>query len=204
MIARVAPTNTLVVFTSDHGSQVGAQGVAPWNKKQPYQASIHVPWIMRLPGVLEGASAATRSLARSTSSPPSVALLGVPIPRTVEGYDLSGAWRGRAGAIEQDAVLTMNFSSRYDWIGNGAEWRGVRTKRYNYAAWLDGREVHLRSGARSAARCTTWHDAPEARSDASPWTRRMADLQAQRGDVLVPCESYRDWFDTQRRVVRNA
>lgn len=30
--------NTLVVFTSDHGSQVGAQGVRPWEKRSPYEA----------------------------------------------------------------------------------------------------------------------------------------------------------------------
>jgi hypothetical protein len=32
----------------------------------------------------------------------------------------------------------------------------------------------------------------------------MERLQAARGDVLQPCENYRSWLDSQRRVVRNA
>ena len=33
---------------------------------------------------------------------------------------------------------------------------------------------------------------------------RLEALLAERKDALVPCSSYRDWFDSQRRVVRNA
>jgi hypothetical protein len=50
-------------------------------------------------------------------------LCNVPISRTVEGVDLSDAWLGKPGAKEQKAVLTMNFSARYDWFADGAEWR---------------------------------------------------------------------------------
>ena len=31
----------------------------------------------------------------------------------------------------------------------------------------------------------------------------LLSLQTDRGDDLLPCESYRGWFDTQRRVVRS-
>jgi arylsulfatase A-like enzyme len=46
--------NTLVVFTSDHGTQVGAHGIRPWAKKMPYEESLRVPWIMRWPGTFDG------------------------------------------------------------------------------------------------------------------------------------------------------
>jgi hypothetical protein len=32
----------------------------------------------------------------------------------------------------------------------------------------------------------------------------LRELQARRGDALVPCTQWSDWFDDQRRVVRNA
>jgi len=195
--------DTLVVFTSDHGSQAGAQGVAPWNKKQPYEASIRVPWVMRLPGVLEGDIRRDALTAPVDLFPSLCSLLDIPIPRTVEGHDLSGAWRGEPDAVEQDGLLTMNFSSRYDWIGNGAEWRGVRTKAHSYARWLDGREV-LFDLESDPLELHSLADNPVHRSLKADLIAQMQALQTQRGDALVPCESYRDWFDTQRRVVRNA
>jgi hypothetical protein len=33
---------------------------------------------------------------------------------------------------------------------------------------------------------------------------RMRELQARRGDELVSCTRWSDWFDEQRRVVHNA
>jgi arylsulfatase A-like enzyme len=195
--------HTLVVFTSDHGSQVGAQGVRPWSKKHPYQASLHVPCILRLPGVLEGGRRRDTLTSPVDLMPSLCSLCGVPIPRTVEGHDLSAAWRGVPGAFEQEAVLTMNFSSRYDWIGNGQEWRGVRTRRYNYAAWLDGRR-ELYDLERDPLEMRNLADAPQYSAVQAQLEETKRRLQAQRGDVLGPCEMYRDWFDSQRRVVRNA
>jgi arylsulfatase A-like enzyme len=195
--------NTLVVFTSDHGSQVGAHGVRPWDKRRPYQESTHVPCIMRLPGVLDGGLVRDTLTAPVDFFPSFCSLFGIPIPRTVEGCDLSAAWLGEAGAREQEAVLTMNFSAQFDWFADGLEWRGVRTKRHNYARWLGGRtelydleqdplEMHNLAGDPGHA----------------PLERRMEGLlealQAKRGDKLVPCTQWSDWLDHQRRVVRNA
>ena len=42
---------------------------------------------------------------------------------------MADAWRGVEGAFEQEAVLTMNFTATYDWLLDGKEWRGVRSKR---------------------------------------------------------------------------
>ena len=46
--------NTLVIFTSDHGTQGGAHGIHPSRKLSPYQESLKVPMLARLPGVFEG------------------------------------------------------------------------------------------------------------------------------------------------------
>jgi arylsulfatase A-like enzyme len=195
--------NTLVVFTSDHGSQVGAQGVRPWEKRRPYEESIHVPCIMRLPGILDGGGMRDTLTAPVDFFPSLCSLFGIPIPRTVEGIDLFDAWLGVPGAREQEAVLTMNFSAQYDWFADGLEWRGARTKRYNYARWLSGKtelydlqedpfEMHNLAG-------DSQHKGLQDRMEGL-----MRDLQAKRGDELVPCTQWRHWLDNQRRVVRNA
>jgi arylsulfatase A-like enzyme len=195
--------NTLVVFASDHGTQAGAHGVRPWEKRHPYQESLHVPLIMRLPGVLDGGRRCDTLTAPVDLFPSFCSLSGVPIPRTIEGIDLSDAWLGVPGAAEQEAVLTMNFSAQFDWLADGLEWRGVRTPRYNYCRWLDGRtelydlahdplETHNLAGDGQQA-------ALERQMEGL-----LRELQARRGDELVPCTQWSHWFDAQRRVVRNA
>ena len=42
--------NTLVVYTSDHGDQVGEHGL--WFKQTFYEGSIRVPAVLSWPGVL--------------------------------------------------------------------------------------------------------------------------------------------------------
>jgi arylsulfatase A-like enzyme len=130
-------------------------------------------------------------------------LCGVPVPRTVEGYDLSAAWRGLPGAFEQDAVLTMNFTAAHDYLVGGHEWRGVRTKTHAYSRWLDGR-VALHDLTRDPLEQRNLADAPAATEVRRRLERRLQELMAQRADALVPCATYDAWLDSYRRVVRNA
>ena len=96
---------------------------------------------MRLPGVFDG----NRTCGTLTSPvdlfPSLCGVCGIQPPRTVEGYDLSASWRGDTGAFEQEAVLTMNFGATYDYLVDGNEWRGVRTKTHSYARWLDDKRM---------------------------------------------------------------
>ena len=195
--------DTLVVFTSDHGSQVGAHGINPWEKRHPYEESLHVPCVMRLPGTVDAGISNDTLTAPVDLFPSLCGLLGVPIPRTVEGRDLSQAWLGLDRSNEQEGVLTMNFSSEYDRIASGLEWRGVRTKRYTYARWLDGRE-ELYDLDNDPRQMENLIDDAAYAGRLEHMRGLLAGLQQQRADALVPCESYRDWYDTQRRVVRNA
>lgn len=70
-------------------------------------------------------------------------LCGLNTPRTVEGFDNAAAWRGLAGAGEQDALFTMNFSRMHDNFADGWEWRGVRTRQHTYARRRPMRNVLL-------------------------------------------------------------
>jgi len=195
--------NTLVVFTSDHGTQVGAHGLGAWEKKLPYEESLHVPLVMRWPGVFEPGARCDTLTAPVDIFPSLCGLLELPVPRSVEGYDLSAAWRGKPGAFEQDAVLTMNFTASHDYLKDGQEWRGVRTRDWAYTRWLDGRTelFDLRNDPRQMR---TLADDPGAAATRVALDSRLRELMSRRGDALVPCHTYADWFDVQRRVVRNA
>jgi arylsulfatase A-like enzyme len=195
--------NTLFVFTSDHGNQGCAHTERFWNKKSPYEESLHVPCVMRLPGTFAPGSRCDALTAPVDFLPSLCTLCGVPVPRTVEGADLSAAWRGAAEAPAQDALFCMNFGGRTDWYEDGNEWRGVRTRDWQYTRWLDGR-TELYDLNDDPLQRTNLAGEPAHAATRQELDARLKALQRQRGDELLPGSSYADWVDEQRRVVRNA
>jgi arylsulfatase A-like enzyme len=195
--------DTILVFHSDHGTQGGGHGVVPWMKKYPYEDSIRVPTIIRFPGIMAAGVIRDTLTAMPDIFPSLCGLADIPVPRSVEGLDLSASWRGLDGASEQDAVLTMNFSAKYDMFEDGMDWRGVRTKTHSYAVWLDGRTVLYDLG-NDPLQLNNLAGLPAATDLESELQAKMEDLQRRRGDQLLPCTQMQDWFDSQRRVVKNA
>ena len=116
---------------------------------------------------------------------------------------MSQAWLGAAGANEREAVGTMNFTNTYDYLLEGREWRGVRTKDYSYARWLDGK-VELFDLKADGLEMDNLAEKVEAQDLRERLEGRLGGLMAERNDELVACDRYEDWFDGQRRVVRNA
>lgn len=194
--------NTIFVFTSDHGTQAGSQGIAPWQKKMPYEGSIHVPCIIHYPNGLAPGRRCEALTALTDYFPTLCSLAGITPPRSIEGQDLAGAWLGEPGAPERDAVFTMNFSAAFDWLESGLEWRGIRTKTECYVRWLDGRTEMFDLKADPLQ-----NNNLAGRADQQEREARLAALlesfQTRRGDALIPITEWSNWFDNQRRVVRN-
>jgi arylsulfatase A-like enzyme len=195
--------NTLIVFTSDHGTQGGAHDRGPWDKMVPHEESLRVPLIVRLPGILDGGTRRDALMTPVDFFPTLCGLCDVPVPRSVEGHDLSAAWRGEPDAFEQDAVLTMNFTASYNHLGPGTEWRGVRTKTHSYSRWLDG-TVALYDITRDPMEQQNLVKVPDAASVRDRLEQRLQELMLRRADMLQPCASYQFWYDAYRRVVRNS
>ncbi len=192
--------DTIVVFTSDHGTQAGSQGVNPWSKKNPYDASVRVPGIVRFPGQL--APGRVDSVFSMVDWFPTLCTLaGLPVPRSVEGSDRARVLAGEPEEGDEADAFLMNFSKWFDWFKDGAEWRGVRTRRYTYAAWLDGRrELYdlAQDPLQQENLAGRGHAAEAALID------KLHGHQQARRDELVPCTAWKHWLDEQRRVVRNA
>ena len=195
--------NTIVVFSSDHGSQVGAHGVRPWQKKNPYEESIKVPTIARFPGVLGRGVRNDTLMSIADFFPTLCGLCKIPVPRSIEGKNLSDAWLGRDQAFEQDALLLMNFSDKFDWFENGAEWRGVRTKTHTYVKRLNG-IIELYDNVQDPFQMNNLIGNNLARQHQNQMEGHLNELMKKRGDQLVPCTDWKNWLDNQRRVVRNA
>ncbi|MEM7097369.1 MAG: sulfatase [Pseudomonadota bacterium] len=193
--------NTIVLFTSDHGTQAGSQGVNPWSKKNPYDASVRVPGIVRYPGRV-AAGERHNSLVNMVDWFPSLCgLAGVPVPRSVEGQDRSAWWTGELWSDADEAAFLMNFSKWFDWFQDGAEWRGVRTTNYTYCRRLNG-PVELYS-----LQDDPWQSknlAGQGLSEEARLADQLRQIQKVRADELVACTQWKHWLDDQRRVVRNA
>jgi len=81
--------NTVVIYTSDHGSMLGAHGLA--GKWLMYEESIRVPLIIRdprLPAELRGRRCSKMALSIDLA-PTMLSMAGVPIPESTQGHDLT-------------------------------------------------------------------------------------------------------------------
>ncbi len=130
--------NTVFIFTSDHGYMIHSQD---WFYKQvPYEESIHVPFILKYPS-LHGDTGREIDMMLNTPDimPTLLGLCGLPIPKSVEGDDLSGIISGESKDFT-DAVLIACYHPFGQWPrkDGGKEYRGVRTKQYTYVHDLDG------------------------------------------------------------------
>ena len=191
--------NTIVLFASDHGTQGGSQGVNPWSKKNPYEASIHIPGIIRYPKLVDAGSRCSEVISMVDWFPTLCGLAGIPVPRSVEGSNKAA--NILEGTTSDASAFLMNFSKWFDWFQDGAEWRGVRTGGHTYAEWLNGRvELYdlMEDPLQMNNLAGTGHP-NEARLAAE-----LKSHQAQRRDELVACTDWKYWLDDQRRVVRNA
>ena len=198
--------NTILVFASDHGTQGGSQGVNPWSKKNPYDASIHIPAIISFPQKITPNCRNDTLTAMVDFFPTLCGLAGVPIPKSVEGTDLSNHIAGdpimESDTESPESVFLMNFSKYFDWFQDGAEWRGIRTKTHMYCQRLDG-TIELYDLEKDPLQLDNIVDSC-AEDLVNKLKKMLQAHQTSRLDELVPCSEWQCWLDEQRRVVRNA
>jgi arylsulfatase A-like enzyme len=103
--------NTYVVFTSDNGFHMGQHRLEP-GKYTPYETDVHVPLMIRGPGVPVGAT--VTSLTASVDLAPTFAeLAGAVLPLAPDGRSLVQLLRGLPGQTPagwRQAVLLEQFA----------------------------------------------------------------------------------------------
>jgi arylsulfatase A-like enzyme len=130
--------NTIVVFTSDHGEMLGAQGRRA--KNIFYEEAVRVPFVMRWSGSTKSGRVSNACLNTPDIMPTLLSMMGLPVPAKVEGTDLSHCAFGKAGR-EPEAAFMQNTGACARWE-DGYEWRALRSKRYTYAIYRkDGKEL---------------------------------------------------------------
>jgi len=126
--------NTVVIFSSDNGSMLGAHGLD--GKWLMYEESIRVPLIIRdprLPKELRGRRC-ERMVLSIDLAPTMLSLAGVPIPSAMQGRDLT--------PLLSNPTLTWREDWYYEHVYNTKPPRrpivkceGVRTERWKYVRY---------------------------------------------------------------------
>ncbi len=99
--------STYVLFTSDHGNQLGAQRLM-WKGPWMYEESIRVPLIIRGPGVEEG-RIENRVVSHIDILPSLMELCGMAAPPIMDGHSFAGLLRD-GGDLQHPARAFVEFN----------------------------------------------------------------------------------------------
>lgn len=95
--------NTLLIFTSDHGDNLGSHG--KFSKQLLIEESIRVPMVFHWPGHLQSRTITQHVTGLIDLVPTALSLAGVPIPATVQGMDVSPILRGERDTMGENAAF---------------------------------------------------------------------------------------------------
>src|SRR5690242_20567727 len=132
--------DTIVVYTSDHGTMLGSHGLG--GKRVPFDEACRVPFVLRYPGAVAPGRSSALLLGAIDLFPSLCGLAGVPFPSHCEGIDLSEAMRGGTSQTPESVLLMhiQKVNADADASSRLAPlFRGVRTERFTYAVADDGR-----------------------------------------------------------------
>jgi uncharacterized sulfatase len=121
---------TIVVFISDHGYHLGDHGL--WHKNSLFDNAARVPLIIYDPRSKGNGKTCTRTVELLDLYPTLAELCDLTAPKSVEGKSLKKLLNEPGAAWDKPAITQL----RRD---NGKQGYSVRTERYRYTEWEDGK-----------------------------------------------------------------
>ena len=99
--------DTIVVFTSDHGDNLGSHG--RWDKGYIFEESIRIPLVFRWPERIDAGRVTSQVGSLIDLMPTLLSLLALPIPDTVQGVDLADVLSSRTAMVHPHTFVEGLF-----------------------------------------------------------------------------------------------
>ncbi|MFQ5806486.1 MAG: sulfatase [Phycisphaerae bacterium] len=192
--------NTIFVFTSDHGEMFGAHGRV--QKAIFYEEAVRVPFLLRWSGRVPAGHVSDACLGTPDIMPTLLSLMGLPVPKEVEGIDLSHPARGEAGE-EPEAAFLQGMGHTYLWK-DGFEWRALRDKRYTYAIYHVDKSELLFDNQADPHQVKNLAGDPKHQTTLERFRRMLKKKMDALNDAFEKCTWYRDHWTKNRNILRGA
>jgi len=190
--------DTLVLFTADHGEMMGAQGRRA--KNIFYEEAVRVPFLMRWAGKVPPGLTSDACLNTPDIMPTLLGMMGLPIPKKVEGTDLSHCAFGKPGP-EPEAAFLQNTGACAIWE-DGCEWRALRDKRFTYAIYRKDRKELLFDNQSDPYQFHNLADSPGHKATLERFRALLAKRMKELDDNFEASTWYRDHWTTNRIITR--
>ena len=137
LLDAIEGTDTIVLYTSDHGDGIGAHGLA---FKGPflYEELLNVPLVISRPGHLKAGTTSDALTTQADVLPTLCDLAGLAAPSDVDGQSLRPLLE-QTGSLQREAIVA-EYYSKQRWVNPV---RAIRTERWKLVEYLqDGRELY--------------------------------------------------------------
>lgn len=192
--------DTIFVFTSDHGEMFGSHGRQA--KLIFYEEAARIPFLMRWPGKIPAKSVSEALLGTPDIMPTILSMLNIPIPRAVEGIDLSSHALGKGGH-DHEAAHMQGMGATAAWT-DGTEWRALRDHEYTYAIYHRDRKELLFNNRQDPYQMTNLAD-DRANATALQHYRTLSESwRKQQNDTFEACSWYESRWTTERNITNTA
>lgn len=183
-------SNTIVIFTSDHGDMLFSQNRG-W-KGKPWRESVGIPLIVRWPGRVPAGRVSRGPIGLVDLMPTLLSMAGGGIPKEVEGENLCAFACGDEEAAANSAYINFPVCPA---AVSYREWRGLVSRKYTYARFRD-RPWLLYDDEADPFQLRNLVDLPECRQLVEEMDRRLQSWLSRTDDRFESSEVLADRYYT--------
>jgi arylsulfatase A-like enzyme len=195
-----ASKDTILVFTSDHGEMFGSHGRRA--KYIFYEEAARVPFLIRWPGRIPAGKSSDACFHSPDIMPTLLDMMGLPVPRAVEGACFHKVALGKSGRVPEAAYL-QGMGTTAAWR-DGTEWRAMRDQRYTYAVYKkDGKELLFDNRADPYQMKNLAEERSQGKAVAH-YRDKLNKWRKEHNDVFEPCTWYESRWTRDRNIVDTA
>ena len=172
--------DTIIVYLSDHGENLGAHGL--WHKMVAYEESIRIPLIFRVPGRASSDLRSDAPVSLIDVAPTLASLCGLPARPEWRGADLAPALTGGNAPSPERAIFAMHRPLG-DWMRT-RPWRMIEIDCLKYV-WHDGDGAELFDLRADPCEQTNLAEVPDCAADRDRLHTSLVAVMQDVDDPLV-------------------